>query len=319
MPIRLIVALLLAAMPAASRGEDSPLDAAFIEGTKVLGQAAAATGADRDPGAAEEPKAAEPARSTKAGPAVRKILVAGGRVSDIKAERVAMRLSKLRGETAARRGGETAELLAESDADGDGRVSLPEARSAVAQARLAVDPRAEDARELLSLIDRDANGLADKAEMAAYLDTLGSVRPAVEPLAMHLWKSADTDRNDCLDSSEACMAADLFGKLRLYAGDGLVQIEDATSWMQVVSVIERADIDGSNSLSLPEVAGTTVFRTEFAGIDRDGDGEVTASELYTRASSLAESASRQTCATCPRGKQAGTEKLNLLKSLLTLR
>lgn len=316
---RLLIALLLAAVPVVSSGDDSPLDAAFIEGTKALGQAAEAAGADRGPATAEGPKAAKPARSTKAGPAVRKILIAGGRVSDIKAERVAMRLSKLRGETASRRGGESAELLAESDADGDGRVSLPEARAAVAQARIAVDPHAEDARELLSLIDRDANGLADKAEMAAYLETLGGMRPAVEPLAMHLWKKADTDRNDCIDSSEACMAADLFGKLQLYAGDGLVQIEDAASWMQVVAVIERADADGSNSLSPPEVAGTTVFRAEFASIDRDGDGEVTASELYARAASLAESADGQICATCPRVKQAGKEKLSLLKSLLTLR
>jgi hypothetical protein len=171
---------------------------------------------------------------------------------------------------------------------------------------------------VITAIDKDGDGRADETELAGYLTSLGGVRAVVEPLAVRLWNAADTSRDNGVDVMEARLAADQFGKLQLYSGGGET-VMDPTAWMQVVRVIERADADGSHGISAPEVTGTTVFKTQFAGIDRDGNGEVTAGELYTMASDLSKTAQGQTCATCPRVQQAGAEKLNLLQSLLTLR
>lgn len=254
--------------------------------------------------------------------AVKTLLAAGGtgRVSDTQADLIAKRLAKLRDDAPDRRGKEdTKALLAACDTDGDGKVSLLEARAAVARARPDVDARAAVADRFIAAVDGDGDGIASQAELAAHLATLGAVRAVVEPLAVKLWKSADTSRDGAVDVMEARLLADQFGTLALYSNADTAQVMDPTAWMQVVRVIERADADGSNGLSVAEVAGTTVFKAQFAGIDRDGNGEVTAGELYVRASDLSKTGQSQTCATCPRVKQSGAEKLVLLQSLLTLR
>lgn len=254
--------------------------------------------------------------------AVKTLLAAGGtgRVSDTQADLIAKRLAKLRDDAADRRGlDDTKALLAACDTDGDGKVSLPEARAAVARARPEVDARAAVADRVIAAVDGDGDGIASQAELTTHLGMLGAVRPVVEPLAVKLWKSADTSRDGSVDVMEARLLADQFGKLALYSGVDTAQVMDPTAWMQVVRVIERADADGSNGLSAAEVAGTAVFKAQFAGIDRDGNGEVTAGELYTMAANLSKTAQTQSCATCPRVKQAGADKLELLQSLLTLR
>lgn len=254
--------------------------------------------------------------------AVKTLLAAGGtgRVSDTQADLIAKRLAKLRDDAPDRRGKEdTKALLAACDTDGDGKVSLPEARAAVARSRPDVDARAAVADRLIAAVDGDGDGIASQAELAAHLATLGAVRAVVEPLAVKLWKSADTSRDGAVDVMEARLLADQFGTLALYSNADTAQVMDPTAWMQVVRVIERADADGSNGLSAAEVVGTTVFKAQFAGIDRDGNGEVTAGELYVRAADLSKTGQSQTCATCPRVKQSGAEKLVLLQSLLTLR
>ncbi|MDA1200401.1 MAG: hypothetical protein O3C39_01830 [Planctomycetota bacterium] len=102
------------------------------------------------------PAAAGPARGGNLA-AVRRLLAGTGqgRVTDAQADMAAKRLAKLRADAAERRGGETAALLAECDANGDGRVSLPEARAAVSEARPAVDPRAAVADEVVAAIDQN--------------------------------------------------------------------------------------------------------------------------------------------------------------------
>jgi len=274
--------------------------------------------------------AVDPAADASDGPAgdgnlaaVRRLLAGTGqgRVTDAQADMAAKRLAKLRADAAERRGGETAALLAECDANGDGRVSLPEARAAVAEARPAVDARAAVADDVVAAIDQNGDGRADEAELAAFVVALGTVRAVVEPLAAQLWNAADTSRDDCIDVAEARMAADQFGRLLLYSGggEGTLAVEDPAAWLQVVGVIERADADGSTGLSPSEVAGTTIFKAEFAGMDRNRDGEVSAGELYAKAAGLTKSAQSQTCATCPLVQKAGAEKLDLVQSLLTLR
>jgi Ca2+-binding EF-hand superfamily protein len=328
----LFAILLLAGSPVGAFGQALSLEEALVGAGDALKQSRV-TAADPAAPAPQGPAPAGDAAKASAGaggtvqaadrPGVKTLLAAGGtgRVTDAQADAVAKRLAKLRADAAGRKGGEATGLLAECDADGDGKVSLPEARRAVAEARPAVDARASVADRVITAIDKDGDGRADETELASYLASLGGVRVVVEPLAVRLWNAADTSRDNGVDVMEARLAADQFGKLQLYSGDGGggEAVMDPTAWMQVVRVIERADADGSNGLSALEVTGTTVFKTQFAGIDRDGNGEVTAGELYTMASDLSKTAQGQTCATCPRVQQAGAEKLNLLQSLLTLR
>jgi len=327
----LFAILLLAGSPVGAFGQALSLEEALVGAGDALKQSRV-TAADPAAPAPQGPAPAGDAAKASAGaggtvqaadrPGVKRLLAAGGtgRVTDAQADAVAKRLAKLRADAAGRKGGEAAGLLAECDADGDGKVSLPEARRAVAEARPAVDARASVADRVITAIDKDGDGRADETELAGYLTSLGGVRAVVEPLAVRLWNAADTSRDNGVDVMEARLAADQFGKLQLYSGDGGGEtVMDPTAWMQVVRVIERADADGSHGISAPEVTGTTVFKTQFAGIDRDGNGEVTAGELYTMASDLSKTAQGQTCATCPRVQQAGAEKLNLLQSLLTLR
>jgi Ca2+-binding EF-hand superfamily protein len=332
----LLTIALLAGSPAFALGQALSLDEALVGAADALKQSKAVAAEPADAPAAGSPAGAEAAKSPALAPgnaeqtdrpAVKTLLAAGGngRVSDAQADAIAKRLAKIRADAASRRGGEVAALLAACDTDGDGRVSLPEARIAVAQARPAVDPRASVADRVIGAIDKDGDGRADETELAAYLASLGTVRAVVEPLAVRLWNSADTNRDHGVDVMEARLAADQFGRLQLYSGDGVISgaagqgVVDPTAWMQVVRVIERADADGSNALSAPEVAGTTVFKAQFAGLDRDRSGEVTAAELYAMASDLSKTAQSQTCATCPLVKKSGAEKLELLQSLLTLR
>jgi hypothetical protein len=327
----LLAILLLAGSPVGAFGQTLSLEEALVGAGDALKQSRV-TAADPAAPAPQGPAPAGDAAQASSGaaakapaadrPAVKKLLAAGGsgRVTDTQADMVAKRLAKIRDDAADRRGGEIADLLAECDADGDGRVSLPEGRRAVAEARPAVDARASVADRLITAVDKDGDGRADETELASYLASLGGVRVVVEPLAVRLWNAADTSRDNGVDVMEARLAADQFGKLQLYSGDGGGEtVMDPTAWMQVVRVIERADADGSHGISAPEVTGTTVFKTQFAGIDRDGNGEVTAGELYAKASDLSKTAQSQTCATCPRVQQAGAEKLDLLQSLLTLR
>ena len=327
----LLAIMLLAGSTAVARGQAVSLDEALVGAAEALKQsklidpesgapvaqspAAAAAAAKDGAGASAQPAAADLA-------AVKTLLAAGGtgRVSDTQADLIAKRLAKIRDDAADRRGKEDAKaLLAACDTDGDGKVSLPEARAAVAQARPDVDARASVADRLIAAVDGDGDGIASQAELATHLGMLGAVRAVVEPLAVKLWKSADTGRDAAVDVMEARLLADQFGKLALYSGADAAQVKDPTAWMQVVRVIERADADGSNALSAPEVAGTTVFKAQFAGLDRDGSGEVTAGELYVMAADLSTTAQTQACATCPLVKKSGAEKLELLQSLLTLR
>ena len=266
---------------------------------------------------------ASAARSPETGslPAVAKLLAGQGnrRVTDGQADAVVRRLSKLRTDLAERRGGDEAALLKECDTDGDGRISLPEARAAVARTRPDVDPRAAIADRLVSAVDTDANGRADARELAAYLGSLAMTRIVVEPAAVKLWKSCDTDRDGAVSVSEARLAADQFARLLLYVGDSKTPVEDPTAWVQVVRVIERADADCSNGLSASEVAGTTVFKEWFARLDQDKSGEVTAPELYAKAADLAKVGQGEICETCPLVKKEGATKLELLQGLITLR
>ena len=326
---QLFAVVLLAGSPLVARGQAVSLDEALAGAGEALKQSRAAVAEVANPAApageagagpvATPAAAAQPAAADLA--AVKTLLAAGGsgRVTDTHADMIAKRLAKLRDDAADRRGGDTKQLLAACDADADGRVSLPEARAAVARARPEVDPRASVADRLITAIDKNGDGAADQTELATHLATLTGVRPLVEPLATKLWKAADTGRDGSVDALEARLVADQFGKLALYSGDESTQAIEPTAWMRVVGVIERADADGSLGISAAEVAGTTVFKAQFAGLDRDGSGEVTAGELYTMAAELSQTAQNQTCATCPRVKQAGAEKLDLLFSLLTLR
>lgn len=252
---------------------------------------------------------------------VSKLLAGGGqgRVTDGQADAVVRRLAKLRADLAGRRGGDEAALLAECDADGDGKVSLPEARAAVAQARPGVDPRARHADTVIAAVDTDSDGLADARELAAHLGSLATVRVVVEPVAVKLWKTCDTDRDGALSVAEARLAADQFGRLLLYGGESQTPVEDPTAWVQVVQVIERADADCSNGLSAAEVASTTVFKEWFERIDRDANGEVSAPELYVKAADLAKVGQGEICQTCPLVKKEGGKKLELLQGLITLR
>jgi Ca2+-binding EF-hand superfamily protein len=253
--------------------------------------------------------------------AVKTLLASGGnsRVSDAGADLMTKRLAKIRDDAAGRIGQEdTKSLLAACDTDRDGRVSLPEARAAVARARPEVDARASVADRLIAAVDGDGDGNASQTELTTYLGKKAALRAVVEPRAVKLWKAADANRDGAVDVMEARLLADQFGKLALYSGDEAAPVIDPTAWMQVVRVIERADADGSNAVSAAEVASTSVFKAQFAGIDRDRSGEVTAGELYAMAADLSKTAQRQTCATCPRQQQAGADKLNLLQGLLTL-
>jgi len=297
---------------------------------QALGSGSAEASAVETTETAPLPAAVAPAAAASSEPAargnlaaVRRLLTSAGqgRVTDAQADMAAKRLAKLRAASAERRGGETAALLTECDANGDGRVSLPEAQAAVAEARPAVDARAAVADDVVAAIDQNGDGRADEAELAAYVVALGTVRAVVEPLAVQLWNAADTSRDDCIDVAEARMAADQFGRLLLYSGgaEGTLAVEDPAAWLQVVGVIERADADGSTGLSQSEIAGTTVFKAEFAGMDRNRDGEVSAGELYAKAAGLTKAAQSQTCATCPLVKKAGAEKIDLVQSLLMLR
>ena len=144
-------------------------------------------------------------------------------------------------------------------------------------------------------------------------------RIVVEPAAVKLWKSCDTDRDGAVSVSEARLAADQFARLLLYVGDSKTPVEDPTAWVQVVRVIERADADCSNGLSASEVAGTTVFKEWFARLDQDKSGEVTAPELYAKAADLAKVGQGEICETCPLVKKEGATKLELLQGLITLR
>ena len=186
-----------------------------------------------------------------------------------------------------------------------------------------VDARAAVADDVIAAIDKDGDGRADEQELAAYVGGLGALRPVAEPLAVKLWNSADTSRDDAIDVLEARMAADQFGRLLLYSGGGggkgKVAVEDPAAWLQVVGLIERADADGSRGLSQSEVAGTTIFKATFAGMDRNRDGEVSAGELYAKLASLTKTAQSESCATCPLVKKAGAEKIDLVQSLLMLR
>ncbi len=307
MRTHLLAILLLSGSPMVAFGQAPSLDDAAV-------RAADALKASRAIGAAGTAQAADR-------PTVKKLLAAGGtgRVTDAQADVVVKRLAKIRDDAAGQRGGEIKDLLAECDADGDGRVSLLEARRAVAEARPVVDPRASVADRLITAVDKDGDGQANKTELVGYLQSLGGVRVAVEPLAARLWNAADTSRDESVDVMEARLLADQFGRLQLYSGDSGELIVDPTAWIQVVRVIERVDADGSHGISEPEVAATTVFKTQFAALDRDHSGEVTAREFYAMASDLSQTAQRETCATCPRVKQAGADKLNVLQSLLTLR
>lgn len=327
----LLALVVLVGSTVVAHGQAVSLDEALEGAAEALKQsklidpesgAPAAQGPEANPAATKDASvpSAQPAGADLA--AVKTLLAAGdtGRVSDTQADLIAKRLAKLRDDAADRRGkDDTKALLAACDTDGDGKVSLPEARAAVARARPEVDSRASVADRVIAAFDGDGDGNASQAELTTQLGMLGAVRSVVEPLAVKLWKSADTGRDGSVDVMEARLLADQFGKLALYSGVDTAQVMDPTAWMQVVRVIERADADGSNGLSAAEVAGTSVFKAQFAGIDRDGNGEVTAGELYTMAADLSKTAQSQTCATCPRVKQAGAEKLDLLQSLLTLR
>lgn len=331
MRIPLLAILLLAGSTVVARGQAVSLDEALAGAAEALKQSKTIdpeTGAPMPQSPEAGATVAKDATAPAAQPtdadlaAVKTLLAAGGngRVSDTQADLVAKRLAKVRDDAADRRGKEdTKALLAACDTDGDGRVSLPEARAAVARARPDVDARAAVADRLITAVDKDGDGVAGQAELAAHLATLGGVRAVVEPLAVKLWKAADTGRDGAVDVLEARLLADQFGTLTLYSNADTAQVMDPTAWMQVVRVIERADADGSNAISAAEVAGTAVFKTKFASIDRDGNGEVTAGELYTMASDLSKTAQTQTCATCPLVKKSGAEKLDLLQSLLTLR
>lgn len=331
MRIPLLVIVLLAGSTVIARGQAVSLDDALAGAAEALKQSKVIdpeTGAPTPQSPRAGAAAAKDATAPAAQPAdadlaaVKTLLAAGGngRVSDTQADLIAKRLAKLRDDAPDRRGKEdTKALLAACDTDGDGRVSLPEARAAVARARPDVDARASVADRLITVVDGDGDGIASQAELTTHLGMLGAVRAVVEPLAVKLWKSADTSRDGAVDVMEARLLADQFGTLALYSNTDTAQVMDPTAWMQVVRVIERADADGSNGLSAAEIAGTTVFKTQFAGIDGDGNGEVTAGELYARASDLSKTAQTQTCATCPLVKKSGAEKLDLLQSLLTLR
>lgn len=325
---RLIAVILLASSPVVALGQAVSLDEALVGAGEALKQSRAAVDGEAKPvtptGEAGAPPAEMPAATAKPAAdlaAVKTLLAAGGtgRVTDTQADAIAKRLAKIRDDAAERRGGDTRQLLAACDTDADGRVSLPEARAAVAQARPDVDARASVADRFITAIDKNGDGAADQAELMTHLASLGGVRPVVEPLATKLWKAADTGRDGAVDTLEARLLADQFGRLTLYSGDQATQLIDPSAWMQVVRVIERADADGSLGISATEVAGTMVFKAQFAGLDRDGSGEVTAAELYTTAADLSKTAQTQACATCPLVKKSGAEKLDLLQSLLTLR
>lgn len=330
MRIPLLAIVLFAGSTVVARGQAVSLDEALAGAAEALKQSKLIDPESGAP-AAQGPAGTVAAKDTSAASgkpagadvgAVKTLLTAGGtgRVSDTQADLIAKRLAKLRDDAADRRGKEdTKALLAACDTDADGRVSLPEARAAVARARPEVDARASVADRVIAAVDGDGDGSASQAELTTHLGMKGVVRAVVEPLAVKLWKSADTGRDGAVDVLEARLLADQFGKLALYSGDDTAQVMDPAAWMQVVRVIERADADGSNSLSVAEVAGTSVFKAQFAGIDRDGSGEVTAGELYAMTSDLSKSAQTETCATCPLVQQAGAEKVNLLQSLLTLR
>jgi len=329
--IPLLAIVLLAGSPVIARGQAVSLDEALAGAAEALKQSKTIdpeSGAPLPQGPAAGTAAAKDAAAPAARPAdadlaaVKTLLAAGGngRVSDMQADLIAKRLAKLRDDAADRRGKEdTKALLAACDTDADGRVSLPEARVAVAQARPDVDPRATVADRMIAAVDGDGDGSASQAELATHLGMKGAVRAVVEPLAVKLWKAADTGRDGAVDVMEARLLADQFGRLALYGSADSANVIDPMAWMQVVRVIERADADGSNAISAAEVAGTAVFKTQFAGIDQDRNGEVTAGELYAMASDLSKTAQTQTCATCPLVKKSGAEKLDLLQSLLTLR
>ena len=327
----LLAIVLLAGSTVVARGQAVSLDDALAGAAEALKQSKVIdpeTGAPMPQSPAAGAAAAKDATGPTAQPAgadlaaVKTLLAAGGngRVSDTQADLVAKRLAKVRDDAADRRGKEdTKTLLAACDTDGDGKVSLPEARAAVARVRPEVDARASVADRLITAVDKDGDGIASQAELTTHLGMLGGVRAVVEPLAVKLWKAADTGRDGAVDVMEARLLADQFGTLALYSNADTAQVMDPTAWMQVVRVIERADADGSHAISAAEVASTAVFKTQFAGIDRDGNGEVTAGELYVMASDLSKTAQTQTCATCPLVKKSGAEKLDLLQSLLTLR
>lgn len=316
----LVVPVALLSFTLAVPAQELTLDEA-LAGASAPEPAASAPSEPSAPAAAA-PRSAKPAASRDGEwPAVSSLLASTGqgRVTDGQADAVVRRLAKLRTDLAERRGGDEAALLAECDADGDGKVTLPEARAAVAGARPRVDPRAKHADTVIAAVDTDSDGRADAKELAAYLGSLSTLRIVVEPVAVKLWKTCDTDRDNAVAVAEARLAADQFGRLMLYSGESKTAVQDPTAWVQVVQVIERADADCSNGLSAAEVAGTTVFKEWFERLDGDKSGEVTAPELYVKAADLAKVGQGEICETCPLVKKEGAKKLELLQGLITLR
>ena len=145
MRAHLLAIVLLAGSPVVARGQAVSLDDALAGAADALKQSKVI---DPETGAPmpQSPEAGAAAAKDATGPsaqptgadlaAVKTLLAAGGngRVSDTQADLVAKRLAKVRDDAADRRGKEdTKTLLAACDTDGDGKVSLPEARAAVAR------------------------------------------------------------------------------------------------------------------------------------------------------------------------------------------
>jgi len=319
----LVVPVILLAFTLAVPAQELTLDEALAGASapEPVASAPVAPAAAADSPSRTAAPAASNTQAKGEWPAVSSLLAKSGRgrVTDGQADAVVRRLAKLRTDLAERRGGDEAALLAECDADGDGKVTLPEARAAVAGARPRVDPRATHADTVIAAVDTDSDGRADAKELAAYLGSLSTLRIVVEPVAVKLWKTCDTDRDSAVAVAEARLAADQFGRLMLYGGESKTPVEDPTAWVQVVQVIERADADCSNGLSAAEVAGTTVFKAWFERLDSDNSGEVTASELYVKTADLAKVGQGEICQTCPLVKKEGAKKLELLQGLITLR
>jgi len=239
-----------------------------------------------------------------------------GRVTDAEADRALRRLYLIKEDS--RRKGDP-ELIAESDANGNGRISKPEAREAIAQARPQVDPKARWADEALQLLDGNHNGTVEQGEAQQFLATLGKLGETVAGNMNKLWKAADCDRDDRIDLTEARMLSDGFGQLLLVCGTDAAASKDPAVWGRVVEVILRVDADRSHSISAAEIQAAPTFSRLFGGIDRNRNGEVTGDELYGYVNRGLQSAQKSECATCPILRADAGKKKKVIRDLVNLR
>ncbi|MCB1509245.1 MAG: hypothetical protein KDI98_11020, partial [Hyphomicrobiaceae bacterium] len=209
-------------------------------------------------------------------------------------------------------GGKLDEVASDYDDNGDGTISLVEARDALkelgdSEGKTTVE-RAEQMAKLYEDYDADGNGSLSEEEFQAYLDARGSEEAGETEDTGETDETEETDgevkpcdfdgdNSGTLDGAEMEEFLTAAGVLT----DDMSEVEKAEV---VADFMALADADTSGEVSLEEAANALELYNDAKGINANGDGNIDVAEWIQFATDEGIS--------LPDGFEAQTELLNKL-------